>query len=217
MPRRKCGFNSRRVLFVVRKRTAVAEAFELRCVGKSGNPPVSGTGDRRFESDHADLAALRFVCRQRGEQLIAEWPVLVSGGRLLNVSSQVRFLPPQLHGGHPDCCVSEIRGTCLENRRRLQCRLWVRVPRLPLATCPPSSSSRSLAAKASLLQSDDRGFESLRDDHILRPRGAVRSARLLVTQEIVGSSPIEDAFKQWSVVSGQWSVVSGQWSVVSGQ
>ena len=55
----------------------------FRCVGKFGNPPVSGTGDRRFKSDHADL-------------VIAVVPVLVSGGRLLNAVSQVRFLPPQL-------------------------------------------------------------------------------------------------------------------------
>ena len=60
----------------------------FRCVGKPGIPPVSGTGERRFKSDHADSPVLgRLSC---GGARVG------TSGRLLNVITQVRFLPPQL-------------------------------------------------------------------------------------------------------------------------
>ena len=54
----------------------------IRCVGKPGNPPGPGPGDRRFKSDRADShcgGARAGTSR-----------------RLLTVSTQVRFLSPQL-------------------------------------------------------------------------------------------------------------------------
>ena len=60
----------------------------FRCVGKPGIPPVSGTGERRFKSDHADSPVLgRLSC---GGARVG------TSGRLLIVITQVRFLPPQL-------------------------------------------------------------------------------------------------------------------------
>ena len=58
-------------------------------VGKHGNPRASGARERRFKSDHADLNHCGGV--RAG-----------TGRRLLIVTTQVRFLSPQLHdGSHP--------------------------------------------------------------------------------------------------------------------
>ena len=40
---------------------SVAEQSRSQRVGKFGNPPGSGPGDRRFKSDHADSTTLRWV------------------------------------------------------------------------------------------------------------------------------------------------------------
>lgn len=58
------------------------ERLEFRRLREPERPPLRG-GARGSNPLHADF--------------IAVVPVLVSGGRLLNVTSQVRFLPPQLH------------------------------------------------------------------------------------------------------------------------
>ena len=41
-------------------------ALEMQDVGKPGIPPVSGTGERRFQSDHPDLIAVGPVLVRAG-------------------------------------------------------------------------------------------------------------------------------------------------------
>ena len=62
-----------------------APGCPIRGVGKPGNPPASGAGERRFESDRPDW--LRF---DSGEARAGP------GAGLLPRSTQVRFLPPEL-------------------------------------------------------------------------------------------------------------------------
>ncbi len=96
MPRRKCGFNSRRVLFDVER---AHECGALSSIGV-----WESLGIRRFRvpetvGSNPTTPTFAVFVAQRGLQTtrpFAEWPVLVSGRRLLNASSQVRFLPPQL-------------------------------------------------------------------------------------------------------------------------
>lgn len=73
MPRRKCGFNSRLVLLSKWSVTSCQRPVQTRISFSS------------LATDNWQPATL-----------LAVGPVLVSGGRLLSVMSQVRFLPPQL-------------------------------------------------------------------------------------------------------------------------
>ena len=75
MPWRKCGFDSR---------WALSRTNSLQDVGKPGIPRASGARDRRFKSGRPD-------CDCGGA-------CVGTGRRLLSVTSQVRFLPPQLYG-----------------------------------------------------------------------------------------------------------------------
>ena len=118
MPWRTCGFDSR---------WALLQADLFQDVGKPGIPRASGARDRRFKSGRPD-----FDCGGARAG---------TGGRLLSVTSQVRFLPPQPSGRASQLAMARAFEA---GRALLPCGFDSRSFRLD-STCPwPIGSGTSL-------------------------------------------------------------------------
>ena len=85
MPRRKCGFNSRQALFFQTRACAAVSGAGVICAACGKAWESAGFGYRR--------PSVQIRPRRLGYCGGAR---VGTGGRLLNVITQVRFLPPQL-------------------------------------------------------------------------------------------------------------------------
>ena len=143
-------------------------ALHKQDVGKPGIPRASGARDRRFKSGRPD-------CDCGGA-------CVGTGRRLLSVTSQVRFLPPQLYGR-----ASQLAMAPRSNRDELH-SLEGSTPSPSACTCPwPIGSGTSLPSWTG-------GFDPRRA--LLLRVGSSAAERVSVKHRVVGSSPARPSVGQ---------------------
>ena len=143
-------------------------ALHKQDVGKPGIPRASGARDRRFKSGRPD-------CDCGGA-------CVGTGRRLLSVTSQVRFLPPQLYGR-----ASQLAMAAAPKAVELH-SLEGSTPSPSACMCPwPIGSGTSLGHRRAALVGWTGGFDPRRA--LLLRVGSSAAERVSVKHRVVGSSP----------------------------